>query len=216
MLVAIGLWFVPMMLATAAGGDLLAYRNEILFEQTVTRYAGAWHHREPPWYYLTRVIPVLWLPLIALVPWLWPRWRAALRGRDTFVAVLLAWVALVLVFFSASSGKRGVYVAFGLAVLLAALAALGAAYFAFDAGAAERIVRDFGIHPVLPLVVAAVAAAIPMAWLRPRDGWLAYAGALVAMLLTIGTLINPRIDSMRSGRAFMSRVEQASREPAAT
>ena len=239
MLVAIGLWFVPMMLATAAGGDLLAYRNEILFEQTVSRYAGAWHHREPPWYYLTRVIPVLWLPLIALVPWLWPRWRAALRGRDTFVAVLLAWVVLVLVFFSASSGKRGVYVlpavpalamaaapwlpellrargprrlAFGLAVLLAALAALGAAYFAFDAGAAERIVRDFGIHPVLPLVVAAVAAAIPVAWLRPRDGWLAYAGALVAMLVTIGTLINPRIDSIRSGRAFMSRVEQASRD----
>jgi len=239
MLLAIGLWFVPMMLATAAGGDLLAYRNEILFEQTVSRYAGAWHHREPPWYYLTRVIPVLWLPLIALVPWLWPRWRAALRGRDTFVAVLLAWVVLVLVFFSASSGKRGVYVlpavpalamaaapwlpellrargprrlAFGLAVLLAALAALGAAYFAFDAGAAERIVRDFGIHPVLPLVVAAVAAAIPVAWLRPRDGWLAYAGALVAMLVTIGTLINPRIDSIRSGRAFMSRVEQASRD----
>jgi 4-amino-4-deoxy-L-arabinose transferase-like glycosyltransferase len=239
MLVAIGLWFVPMMLSTAAGGDLLAYRNEILFEQTVSRYAGAWHHREPPWYYLTRVIPVLWLPLVALLPWLWPRWRAALRGRDTFVAVLLAWVVLVLVFFSASSGKRGVYVlpavpalamaaapwlpellrtrgprrlAFGLAVLLAALAALGAAYFAFDAGAAERIVRDFGIHPVLPLVVAAVAAAIPVAWLRPRDGWLAYAGALVAMLVTIGVLINPRIDRMRSGRAFMSRVEQASRD----
>jgi hypothetical protein len=102
--------------------------------------------------------------------------------------------------------------AFGLAVLLAALAALGAAYFAFDAGAAERIVRDFGIHPVLPLVVAAVAAAIPVAWLRPRDGWLAYAGALVAMLVTIGILINPRIDPMRSGRAFMSRVEQASRD----
>ena len=75
---AIGAWFVPMMLVTSAGGELLAYRNEILFQQTVTRYAGAWHHHEPPWYYLTNVVPVLWLPLIALVPWLWPRWRAAL------------------------------------------------------------------------------------------------------------------------------------------
>ena len=63
MLVAIGLWFVPMMLATSAGGDLLAYRNEILFKQTVTRYADAWHHHEPVWYYLANVIPVLWLPL---------------------------------------------------------------------------------------------------------------------------------------------------------
>ena len=51
MLIAIGLWFVPMMIATSAGGDLLAYRNEILFQQTVTRYADAWHHHEPIWYY---------------------------------------------------------------------------------------------------------------------------------------------------------------------
>ena len=238
MLIAIGVWFVPMMLATAAGGELLAYRNEILFEQTVTRYAGAWHHHEPPWHYLTHVIPVLWLPLIALVPWLWPRWRAALRGRDLFVAVLLAWVLLVLVFFSASSGKRGVYVlpavpalamaaapwlpellrgrgprriAFGLAVVLATLAGLGAAYFALDTRAAERVVRDFGLHPVPPLAVAAVAVAVPVVWLRLRDGWLAYAGTLVAVLVTIGTLINPRMDEVRSGRAFMARVEQASR-----
>jgi 4-amino-4-deoxy-L-arabinose transferase-like glycosyltransferase len=238
MLVAIGVWFVPMMLATAAGGELLAYRNEILFEQTVTRYAGAWHHHEPPWHYLTHVIPVLWLPLVALVPWLWPRWRMALRGRDLFVAVLLAWVVLVLVFFSASSGKRGVYVlpavpalamaaapwlpellrargprrlAFGLAVVLAALAALGAAYFSLDARAAERVVRDFGLHPVPPLAVAAVAAAVPVVWLRLRDGWLAYAGAMLAVLVTIGILIYPRMDEIRSGRAFMARVEQASR-----
>ncbi len=109
---AIALWFVPMMLVTSAGGELLAYRNEILFKQTVTRYAGAWHHHEPFWFYLVNVIPVLWLPLTALVPWLWPRWRAALRpgSRDTFVAVLLAWVVLVVLFFSLSSGKRGVYV----------------------------------------------------------------------------------------------------------
>ena len=68
LLVAIGVWFVPMMLASSAGGDLLDYRNEILFTQTVTRYADAWHHHEPLWYYFTNVIPVLWLPLIALVP----------------------------------------------------------------------------------------------------------------------------------------------------
>ena len=109
---AIALWFVPMMLVTSAGGELLAYRNEILFKQTVTRYAEAWHHHEPFWFYPVNVIPVLWLPLTALVPWLWSRWRAALRpgSRDTFVAVLLTWVVLVVLFFSLSSGKRGVYV----------------------------------------------------------------------------------------------------------
>jgi 4-amino-4-deoxy-L-arabinose transferase-like glycosyltransferase len=237
MLVAIGLWFVPMMLATAAGGDLLAYRNEILFKQTVTRYADAWHHNEPPWYYLTNVIPVMWLPLVALVPWLWPRWRAALRERDTFVAVLLAWVVIVVAFFSASSGKRGLYVlpavpalamaaapwlpgllrargprrlAFGLAVALAALAALGAGYFALSAHAAERMLRQYGLQPLLPLLVVAVAGILPIAALRLRDAWLAYAGVLVVLVLTVGLVVYPQMDAMRSGRAFMDKVEQAS------
>jgi 4-amino-4-deoxy-L-arabinose transferase-like glycosyltransferase len=236
-LIAIGLWFVPMMLATAAGGELLDYRNEILFKQTVTRYADAWHHHEPFYFYLVNVIPVLWLPLIALVPWLWPRWRTALRGRDTMTAVLLAWVVIVVLFFSASSGKRGLYVlpavpalamaaapwlpellrargprrlAFGLGAALVALAAVGAAYFALDAAAAGRIEADYDIHPVLPLALGALLGAIPLALLRVRDGWLAYAGVLVAVLVTTGFVVYPRIDAARSGRAFMEDLEQAS------
>jgi 4-amino-4-deoxy-L-arabinose transferase-like glycosyltransferase len=237
MLFAIGLWFVPMMLATAAGGDLLAYRNEILFKQTVTRYADAWHHHEPPWYFLTNVIPVLWLPLVALVPWLWPRWRAALRERDTLVAVLLAWVVIVVAFFSASSGKRGLYVlpavpalamaaapwlpellrargprrlAFGLAVALVALAAFGAGHFALSASAAERVLRQYGLQPVLPLLMIAAAGILPIAWLRVRDGWLAYTGVLAVVVATASLVIYPQMDAVRSGRAFMARVEQAS------
>ncbi|MCU0924239.1 MAG: glycosyltransferase family 39 protein [Burkholderiaceae bacterium] len=226
MLVAIGLWFVPMMVATSAGGDLLAYRNEILFQQTVTRYADAWHHHEPVWYYFTNVIPVLWLPLVALVPWLWPRWRDALRARDTLVAVLLAWVVIVVAFFTASSGKRGLYVlpavpalamaaapwlpellraqgtrrlAFGLASLLVGFAAVAGVYFAVDSDAADRI-----------LLVAAVVGAIPLLSFRARDGWLAYAGVLAALLGTVGLVVYPRIDDVRSGRALMERLEEAS------
>lgn len=237
MLVAIGVWFAPMMLATAAGGDLLAYRNEILFKQTVTRYADAWHHNEPPWFYLTNVIPVLWLPLVALVPWLWPRWRAALHERDTFVVVLLAWVVLVVAFFSASTGKRGLYVlpavpalamaaapwlpellrargprrlAFGLAVALVALAALGTGYFALSAPAAERILRDHGLHPILPLFIIAAAGLLPIGWLRVRDGWLAYTGVMTVLVVTVSLVIYPRMDAVRSGRAFMAKLEEAS------
>jgi len=172
------------------------------------------------------------------VPWLWPRWRTALRERDTLVAVLLAWVVIVLAFFSLSSGKRGVYVlpavpalamaaapwlpgllrargprriAFGLALALVAIAAVGALYFAIDADAAGRVLRDFAIHPVLPLAVAAIAASLPVMWLRVRDGWLAYAGTLAAVLVTIGVMIYPRMDAMRSGRAIVAKVEEASR-----
>ena len=237
MLVAIGVWFVPMMVTTSAGGDLLAYRNEILFKQTVTRYSDAWHHKGPLWFYVVNVIPLFWLPLVALVPWLWPRWRAALRSRDTWTAVLLAWVLIVVAFFSLSTGKRGLYVlpavpafamaaapwlpellrargprrlAFGLATTLVAVCALAALYFAIDAKAAARIVRDFGIQPVLPLAIMTVIGAVPVALLRVRDGWLAYAGVLAAVFVTVGVVVYPRIDAVRSGREFMERVEQAS------
>ena len=236
MLIAIGLWFVPMMIATSAGGELLDYRNEILFKQTVTRYADAWHHHEPVWYYFGKIIPLFWLPLIALVPWLWPRWRAALQRRDTLVAVLLAWVVIVVLFFTISTGKRGLYVlpavpalamaaapwlpellrargprrlAFGLAAAMVGFAALAAVYFAVDGKAAARIVRDFAIQPVLPLVVAALLGAVPLALLRVRDGWLAYAGVLAAVMATIGFVVYPRIDAVRSSRVLMERLEQA-------
>ncbi len=237
MLVAIGLWFVPMVVATSAGGELLAYREEILFQQTATRYADAWHHHAPFWFYVVEVVPFLWLPLVALVPWLWPRWREALRSRDTFVALLLAWVVIVLLFFSGSSGKRGVYVlpavpalamaaapwipellramatrrlAFVLACALALLAVLGTAYFVIDAEAAARIAVRYGISPVLPLACVAAGASLAVGIFRERDAWLAYAGALAAVLVTVGIVVYPRIDAVRSGREFMARVEQAS------
>lgn len=238
---AIACWFVPMMFVTSAGGELLDYRKEILFQQTVTRYADAWHHHEPFWYYPVRVIPLLWLPLSALLPWLVPRWRQALRGpveqRDTFTAVLLAWVLLVLLFFSASSGKRGVYVlpavpalamaaaawmpqilraarsrvlGFVLGCLLAAAVLLGAGYFAFEPEAAAKVVREYGLAPVLPLALAGALGLISLAAFRVRDGWPAYAGVVAGVLVTVGLVINPGIDDVRSGRAFMHRVEQAS------
>ena len=233
---AIALWFVPMLLVTAAGGELLAYRDEILFQQTVTRYADAWHHHEPFWFYLVNVIPFLWLPLIALLPWLWPRWRRALRERDTFVAVLLCWTVLVVLFFSLSSGKRGVYVlpaipalamaaapwmpeilrlprsralGFVLAALLTAIVGAGAIYFTFAPAAAARALRDFGATPALPLALAAAGGCVALAMFRVRDGWLAYGGTLAALLVTIGLVVYPRIDEVRSGRRFMAEVEQA-------
>jgi len=237
MLAAIGAWFVPMLVTTAAGGELLAYRNEILFQQTVTRYADAWHHHEPFWYYLVRVIPVLWLPLIALVPWLWPRWRKSLARRETWTAVLLAWVLLVIVFFSASSGKRGVYVlpavpalvmaaapflpdvlglrgtrrlAMALAALITLVAGAGAAYFLFDSEAATRIVESYDAQPVLPLALIGLGGITALAVFRLRDAWLAYTAVLAVVLAVVGLLVYPQIDGARSGRTFMALVEEAS------
>jgi 4-amino-4-deoxy-L-arabinose transferase-like glycosyltransferase len=159
------------------------------------------------------------------------------RERDTLVAVLLAWVVIVLLFFSLSSGKRGVYVlpavpalamaaapwlpellrargprrlAFVLAIVLTALMAAAAVYFAVDSRAAARIIDRDLLQPVLPLAIVAIAGAAAIWLLRERDGWLAYAATLGIVLMTAGFVVYPRIDADRSGRAFMARVEEAS------
>ena len=104
------IWLVPMLLAANGDPTLAAYRDEILFDQTINRYGNAWHHREPFWYFLVNVIPALWLPLTLLVPWLFGHWRSALRSFDLRIALLASWIVLVVLFFSLSTGKRGVYV----------------------------------------------------------------------------------------------------------
>jgi 4-amino-4-deoxy-L-arabinose transferase-like glycosyltransferase len=112
LLLAIALWFVPMLLAVKMSGsaDYAAYRDEILFHQTVGRYAASWHHVKGWWYFLVEVVPPLWIPWSLLLFWLVPRYRAAWQARDARVWLPLLWVLLVLVFFSISPGKRGVYI----------------------------------------------------------------------------------------------------------
>jgi hypothetical protein len=56
----------------------------------------------------------------------------------------------------------------------------------------------------------AAAGILPIAWLRVRDGWLAYTGVLAVVVATASLVIYPQMDAVRSGRAFMARVEQAS------
>lgn len=87
---------------------LQAYAAELLFKQTGTRYARAWHHIQPAWYYL-QVMATLWLPAALLLPWLLPAWWRQLRAGEPRQWLMLGWALLVLLFFSASPGKREVY-----------------------------------------------------------------------------------------------------------
>jgi 4-amino-4-deoxy-L-arabinose transferase-like glycosyltransferase len=59
--------------------------------------------------FFTQAIPTVWFPLpVLLLVFFKPLW--ALLREDRRARVLLAWVALVLLFFSISSGKREVYI----------------------------------------------------------------------------------------------------------
>ena len=124
LLLAIGLWLVPMLYLVDQAQDPLfeQYRNNILFKQTAKRYANSWHHIKPFWYYLVAVIPLLWLPLSALLPWLLKHWRKAWQQQDRRILLPLFWVVLVILFFSLSPGKRGVYILPALPMLCLAAA----------------------------------------------------------------------------------------------
>lgn len=112
MLLACALWVIPMVLVVQQHPlpEFLAYRDNILFRQTVTRYANAWHHIKPFWFYLVNVIPSFWLPWSLLLPWMvWQTKRDVKQGQRP-VILLAGYLLLILLFFSASAGKRGVYI----------------------------------------------------------------------------------------------------------
>ena len=200
LLVAVAVaWLVPMLLQVAASGDpaLAAYRDNLLFKQTGQRYAAAWHHVRWVGYYLVNVVPWAWLPLTLALPWLLPAWRRRCRRREPRTALLLAWVALVLLFFSVSPGKRGVY------VLPAAPALVLAAAPLLPGLVRRRTVRRLALGAVgaLAVVLAALTAwlllapasriapllarndAPPAALLAAPLAALAVAGGLLTLLL---------------------------------
>ena len=131
-LAAIALWLVPMATVALTSGDPehRAYLDELLFRQTATRYVNAWHHHQPFWYY-AEVVLLFWLPFSLFIPWLIGRWRDAWRQRDAKVWWPLLWAILVLIFFSASVGKRDMYI-------LPALPAMALSAAPFMAAIAQR------------------------------------------------------------------------------
>jgi len=233
---AIGVWLAPM-LSAAQTPDLIAYRNEILFRQTIDRYVDPWHHYNPFWFFVA-MAPLLWLPLSAIVPWLAPRWRSAWRARDMRVALPLLWAICVVLFFSASPAKRSVYIlpavpALTLAAapwltelfnrtgtrrVFAALAwswvavAFGAMLYLL--GAPSRRVQflvKFGFDPLWPLAVMAIGALTACAFFRVRRAVLAYTGSFAAILVVVGVVVNPAMNDVRSGAHLVRKAEAAAR-----
>ncbi len=119
-------WLVPMLVVARLDGDPrhAAYVHDILFGQTVHRYAAFRGHQQVPGYFVS-IICTEWLPLALALPWAIPAWwRRLRRRRDARLALPLGWIVLVLVFFALSSGKRDVYILPALPMFALALAPL--------------------------------------------------------------------------------------------
>lgn len=234
-LLGVSIWLVPMLIAVATRNDpaLVAYRDEILFQQTVQRYASAWHHVKPWYYFLLEVIPGLWLPLSLLLIWIVPQWGKAWSERDARVWLPLSWVLLTVLFFSLSAGKRGVYLFPALpaaaiaaapylpgvflrrgvkraSVVLGGLLIVAALVFlAVEASGHARVrakLDELQVGSLTPIVVFAVVGFVVWAvaaWKRPLLAW----PAVLAVLVLVWSYgITPRIDGERSGRDFMRSV----------
>ena len=167
---AVALWFVPMLVAalTTSDPEHRAYLDNLLFKQTATRYADAWHHRQPLWYF-PAVIALFWVPFSLAWPWLWSHVRAAWRTRDARVWLPLAWAVLVLLFFSASPGKRDMYI-------LPALPAFAVA----AAPAMQALSARTGFRRALWLFALALAALLLGLGLAALSGHAKFAANLAA------------------------------------
>jgi 4-amino-4-deoxy-L-arabinose transferase-like glycosyltransferase len=169
LLLGIAVWLVPMLFVVAQSQDpaYAAYRDEILFQQTVQRYANAWHHQAPPWFFLVNVIPGLWLPGTLLLPWVvglrqrlgrgyvHSTWLGQWQHRDPRALLFLGWVLVVVLFFSLSTGKRGVYVLQAVPAFVLSLAPL-----------MPRLLARRGVQWLFAGLLGAVAVALAgaVAW----------------------------------------------------
>jgi len=227
-------WLLPMLLVAHADGDPqhAAYVQNILFGQTVHRYATPSGHIHSPFYFLG-IIAVDWLPLSLLLPWALPAWWRRLKRRDARFALLLGWIVLIVLFFSISPGKRDVYIlpalpmaalalapllpgllrrrgvhiaVFALTVLLAGALTLAAA-LAIDRHPAWAVKIEQSLDPQIwwMLLAIGVAGLLIAALTRIRRaplGWLLFAGVLWAVY---GLWGYPMLNGDRSAHDVMVR-----------
>ncbi|MDZ7910046.1 MAG: glycosyltransferase family 39 protein [Gemmobacter sp.] len=185
MLAVIALWLGPMLWQVHSIGTdtMVAYRDNLLFRQTGERFVNAWHHVKPWHYFFTQAIPTIWFPLPVLLL-VFSRPLVALLREDRRARVLLAWVGLVLLFFSISSGKREVYIFPALPMLALVVGALWTRVR--QSTAALRTGRFFqGFLYLLAIVIGGLGVALRVAPERLLRKAPEYADPITALALPL-------------------------------
>jgi 4-amino-4-deoxy-L-arabinose transferase-like glycosyltransferase len=143
---------------------------------------------------------------------------------------------LVVIFFSFSTGKRGVYILpalpafclalapyllqwwqragvrrvfFGLAITLSIACLLLATYLSIVADKRAQIVSLYGIDAPAPLLCIGVLGVLICLVTRVRHAGVAWLGTLTVVLCVMGLWLSPRMNDIRSSKAFVRSVEAA-------
>jgi 4-amino-4-deoxy-L-arabinose transferase-like glycosyltransferase len=141
---------------------------------------------------------------------------------------------LVVLFFTLSAGKRGVYVLpavpafallcapyleqvasrrgaqralFVLASLVGGLSVLAMLVFIVRPDQHAAAIAAADIDPIGSLALIAIASAVVCAIARPQRGFLAFGGVLAAVLLIVSFWVNPQLNDERSSKSFVAHVE---------
>jgi hypothetical protein len=199
-------WLLPMLLVAHVDGDPqhAEYVQNILFGQTVHRYATPTGHFHSPFYFLG-IIVVDWLPLSLLLPWAIPAWWRRLKRRDARFLLPLGWIVLILL--PGLLRRRGVRVAVcTLTVLLAGgLSVAGALATRRHPAWAVKIEQSLDPQIWWMLLAIGVAGLVIVALTRVRRaplGWLLFAGVLWGVY---GLWGYPMLNGDRSARDVMVR-----------
>jgi len=177
------------------------YALWVLVHQNVERYVGAWNATHPVWYYLWR-FPIGFFPWIVFLPWsIAQALSGEERERRRSALFLVSWMAAIFIFFSFSTGKRGVYIIPlypAAAILVARL--LARAWETDGATAAARRLRA----PLFAWAGAALllAAGLPLLT-RHRYPELVSAAAVIGLAFAGGAIAAAILHAKgRTGRAL--------------
>ncbi|HEX5042260.1 MAG TPA: glycosyltransferase family 39 protein [Candidatus Polarisedimenticolaceae bacterium] len=223
-------WYVAY--ALEAGEGKL---STVLLRENVTRFLHAWNNVQP-WYFYFGRFPLSFLPWAVFLPaTVWALVRLARPEEKRALRWIALWFLVVFVFFSASSGKRTVYllplfpavsllVGWALwtalpraggagaralrlsATPLLVLFALAAIAIPFLVGRTHASVRGPAWLVTVLLLLGAALLVGPLVRAEPRTFFARTVAVLVALLLLAEHVLLPRIDAYQNVRTAAARL----------
>ena len=171
------LWAIP---AANQGGP--AYKEAILWGQTVNRVASSFAHRRPFWWYLP-IVPLFFFPWIIFRP---SFAKLQLKTADLGTRFCIAWLGLPLLIFSMISGKQVHYL---IPFIPAGALLIGRNISRAEGVGGKTSVKILGGLFILLGLVALAAPLIDMGgdvgFMEPGDTMFASLGLLIAGLLLL-------------------------------